>query len=169
MTTVVFIVFYAVIDHMFLTPRIAYINTGKLLVGFSEAAKVEREVKAEDDKWRAQYKALTDSLQTSIDKMSKEYNTAPVARKRELQDMLAARNQQANNFQQANMRKIDELRQKKMQTVFDKANVYLAEYGKKHRYSIVFGTIAGGSILYGNEKAFDITDEIIKGLNDRYK
>lgn len=160
---------YAIVNEMFFTPRIAYINTGKLLVGFSEASKVESELKVEDDKWQAQYKALNDSLQAQINKMSKEYNTATSAKKKELQDMLSARNQQVNNFRQANMRNMDMLRQKMMQTVFDKANVYLAEYGKKHRYSIVFGTVAGGSILYGDERKYDITDEIVKGLNERYK
>jgi outer membrane protein len=153
----------------FLTPRIAYINTGRLMVGFSEANKIEKEVKVEDDKWQAQYKALSDSLQAQIDKMSKEYDAASAAKKKELQEMLAARNHQVNNFKQANLRKMDELRQKKMQTVFDKANVYLTEYGRKHNYSIIFGTVAGGSILFGDEKRFDITDEIIKGLNERYK
>jgi Skp family chaperone for outer membrane proteins len=165
----VLIIIYAVINQMFLAPKVAYINTGKLMVGFSESAKIEKELKAEDDRWQAQYKALSDSLQAQIDKMSKEYNAASTAKKKELQDMLSARNQQVNNFKQANLRRMDELKQKKLQTVFDKANVFLSEYGKKHHYSIIFGTVAGGSILYGNESRYDITDEIIKGLNERYK
>jgi Skp family chaperone for outer membrane proteins len=109
------------ITYFFLTPKIAYVNTGKLIIGFSEANpsapltdclscdifyagcvenlyiaanKIEKEVKAEDDKWQAQYKSFGDSLQATIDGMSKEYNTAKPARKKELQDMLSARNQQ---------------------------------------------------------------------------
>jgi Skp family chaperone for outer membrane proteins len=89
---------------MFLVPRVAYINTGKLLVGFSEAAKTEKELKVEDEKWQAKYKALSDSLQEQINKMSKEYDRASAAKKKELQDMLSARNQQVNNFKQANLR-----------------------------------------------------------------
>jgi hypothetical protein len=34
-----------------------------------------------------------------------------------------------------------------MQGVFDKVNVYLNEYGKKHHYTIIFGTMSGGNIL----------------------
>ncbi len=151
------------------TSKIAYIDTSKLLVGFSEASKVERELKAEDEKWKSQLKILEDSLQASMDLMSKEYDNANAARKKELQDILSARNQQINNFRQANMRKMEKLKQEKMKGVFDKANVFLAEYGKKHRYSMVFGTAAGGTILYGNEQKYDITNAIIKGLNERYK
>jgi outer membrane protein len=160
---------YAIIDKMFLYPKIAYVNTGKLLVGFSEAAKTENEIKAEDDKWQAQLKQLQDSLQATINAMSKDYDKSTITKKKEFQDLLSARNQQVNNFRQANIKKIEELRQKKMQGVFDKVNVYMGEYGKKHRYSMVFGTAGGGSILYGNEGKYDITEEIIKGLNERYK
>jgi outer membrane protein len=166
---IVLIAAYAILDQMILTPKIAYVDTSKLLVGFSEAAKVERELKAEDDKWKEQMKTVQDSLESAVTTMSKEYDRAAPAKKKELQDILSARNQQLNNFKQANMRKMEELRQKKLQSVFEKANLFMAEYGKKHHYSIVFGTGAGGSILYGDERTYDITGEIIKGLNERYK
>jgi Skp family chaperone for outer membrane proteins len=45
------------------SPHIAYIDTGKLMVGFSEANKVEKEVKIEDNKWQAELKVLQDSLE----------------------------------------------------------------------------------------------------------
>jgi len=60
-------------------PKIAYIDTGKLLVGFSEADNVERAVKVEDDKWQVSLKALQDSLQAQVDRMSKEYDRATPA------------------------------------------------------------------------------------------
>ncbi len=58
------------------------------------------------------------------------------------------------------MRRIDELRQKKMEGVFDKVNVYLKEYGKKHHYGIIVGTVSDGSIVYGDEGRYDSTEEI---------
>ncbi len=56
------------------SPHIAYIDTGKLIVGFSEADNVERAVKVEDDKWQVSLKVLQDSLQAQVDRMSKEYD-----------------------------------------------------------------------------------------------
>jgi outer membrane protein len=151
------------------TPRIAYVNTSKLMIGFSEAAKIDHEIKAEEDKIQAQLKLLQDTLQGTVDNMSKTYDNAPPAKKKELQDLLSARNQQINNFRQASTRRMDELRQKNMQGVIDKINVFLGEYGKKHSYTLIFGTMTGGNILYGNEAKYDITEDIIKGLNARYK
>jgi Skp family chaperone for outer membrane proteins len=157
------------LTQLFFVPRIAYLDTAKLLVGFSEAAKVDREVKVEDDKWQVEEKVLQDSLRAVITAMSKDYDRAPVAKKKEMQDALSARNQQINNFREANVKRVSDLRQKKMQTVFEKVNVFIGEYGKKKHYSMIFGTATGGSILFGDERGFDITEDIIKGLNERYK
>jgi hypothetical protein len=50
------------------TAKIAYIDTGRLIVGFSAANDVEKEVKIEDDKWQGQLKILQDSLQAQVDR-----------------------------------------------------------------------------------------------------
>lgn len=161
---------YAGVDHFyFAPPKIAYIDSSKLIIGFSEAAKVEKTIKGENEKWQKQLKELEDSLQASVTTMTKEYNGAKAARKKELQDMLSARNQEINNFRQANMRNIEKMQKSEMTAIYSKANLYIAEYGKKHHYSIIFGTASGGSIMYANDQAFDITEQIIKGLNERYK
>lgn len=159
---------YVLIDQLLLTPRIAYVNTGKLMVGFSESAKVEKEIAAEEEKWQADLKEMEKKLKAAVDSMSVQFDTASAAKKKELQDMLSARNQQINNFRQVNMRRMDEMKKKKMSTVIDKINVYTTEFGKKRRYDMILGTVAGGSILYGGE-ACDVTEELIKGLNDRYR
>lgn len=149
-------------------PKIAYVNTSKLVVGFAESAQAERAVKAEEEKLQANLKMLEDSVKAKVELMSKDYNSATAARKKELQDLLTAENQRYNNYKYAGYKQLDELRAKKLQAAMDKANVYMQEYGKKHRYSIVFAT-ASGNIVYGNQNGFDITDKVIAGLNERYK
>ena len=149
--------------------KIVYVDTSRLMVGFSEANKVEKELKAEDEKWREQLKILQDSVKMAMDQMSKEFDGAKPLRKKELQDNLSAWNQRLNNFKHANMQRMEKLRREKMQSVVNKANVYLQEYGNEHNFSLILGTVEGGNILYGDEERLDITDEIIKGLNERYK
>ncbi len=55
---IISILLYSLINFYFLTPRIAYVDTGKLMVGFSEANNVDKEVKLEDDAWHAQLRSL---------------------------------------------------------------------------------------------------------------
>lgn len=150
-------------------PRVAYVDTARLMVSFSEAAKVERELKAEDEKWRANLKVLEDSVQAAAKRISAEFDKASPKRKRELQDLLSARNQQVNNFVQANRKRMEKLRQEKMQGIVAKVNAYISEYGEKEGYSIILGTATGGSILYGDTRGYDITSNIADGLNQRYR
>jgi Skp family chaperone for outer membrane proteins len=165
----IIIIGYALVNYLFLTPRIAYVESSRLTIGFAEAAKVDRELQAADKEWRDKLKLLQDSLAVFIQTMAVEYDKSSAAKKRELQDLLSAKNQQINNFRDANVKKIQSMQAERMKSVFDKANIYIDEYGKKHRYSIIFGTVAGGSILFGNKNGCDITDKIIAGLNERYK
>ena len=112
-------------------PKIAYIDSGKLLISFSESAKIQNELKAEEEKWQKDLKILQDSLKTAVDIMSNEYDNATPARKKDLQDNLSARNQQINNFRQANLRKMDEMRQKKMTGVVEKSTFLLQSTARK--------------------------------------
>ncbi len=150
-------------------PRLAFVDTNKMLVGFREAAAVEKELKKRDDVWRRKAEVLEDSAKALMDRMSKEYDAASAARKRELQDMLAARNKELANFTQANMRQMEKMKQRKMQPVVDKVNLYLNEYGRENGYAVILAAVRGSpTMLYGNA-AYDITDEVIAGLNERYK
>lgn len=158
----------AVVYLTFFTPKVAYVNSQKLMTGFSEAAQAQKEIKAEDDKWRSQLKELEDTLQAAINQMSKEYNTAKPDRKKQLQDKLSAENQNVNNFKQANIRKMEQVKQEKLQGVINKVNVFVAEYGKKKGYTLILATTMDGDIAYGSDKC-DITDALIQGLNARYK
>ena len=58
------------------SPRIAYVDTAKLMVGFSEASRVQNELQAEDEKWRKQLGVLQDSVQAAIDTMSRYFDKA---------------------------------------------------------------------------------------------
>jgi outer membrane protein len=45
---------------------------------------------------------------------------------------------------------------------------FIKSYGKEKGYAYIYGTGDAASILYAEDK-YDITNEIIKLLNDKYK
>ncbi len=148
--------------------KFAYIDSSKVMLGFNEASRVKRELDSKKKEWDKDIQGLKDTLSSYVSEMSKEYDNAPQKRKRELQDKLAAQNKKLNNYQAAKNREYEKLNKENMKPVIDKINMFLQEYGKKHGYDIIFGTSSGGSILFGSD-AYDITEEVINGLNQRYK
>lgn len=49
----------------------------------------------------------------------------------------------------------------------DSINAFIEEYNKKAGFDFIFTNTGYDNMLYAN-KAYNITGEIIKGLNDRY-
>lgn len=148
--------------------KVAFVDTQRLITGFKEAHKVNKEIQAEDEKWRKDLKAIEDSLKAHMDDMSANYDRSDAKSKKEMQDKLSLRNQQMNNFERMNVKRMQELTTKKMSSVYEKINASMKEYGKAKRYDIVFGTVSG-SILYGEGTKADITDEVVELLNRRFE
>ena len=160
---------YAVVMNKNAQTRIGFVNTQKLMTGFKPAYEVEKHLQTEDEKFKSHLKILEDSLKSFMDSMAVLYQKANGAGKKRLQDQLAYKNQEINNISRAHARKMDEDRNSRMQGVYDKVNTYMGEFGKKEKYSIIFGTVQGGNILYGDGTSVDVTQKVLDGLNARYQ
>ena len=55
-----------------------------------------------------------------------------------------------------------------MDSIVSQVKKEIKAYGKKNGYSYILGGGEGGSVLYGTETN-DLTEEIVKLLNDNYK
>jgi Skp family chaperone for outer membrane proteins len=157
-----------VFSHRASSPKIAFVNTQRLLMGFKDAIKVNKEVTDEDAKWRGAMKTMDDSLKAFMDSMSVKYDKADLKKKKDMQDELAVRNQEIGNFERVNTQKMQKLSQEKLAAVYQKVDAFLKEFGKQKGYEIIFGS-SQGSILYGEGTAADITDEVLGKLNQRYE
>lgn len=149
--------------------KIGFVNSERVITGFKPAYEVEKGLLEKDSQFKAKLKVLEDSTKAFMDSMSVRYDNANQSMKKQIQDELSARNQQINNLNRAHMRAMEEERTAKMQGVYNKINSFLKEFGKGKGYSILFGTVQGGNILYGEGTSADVTEMVINGLNDRYK
>lgn len=86
----------------------------------------------------------------------------------EARDKIIQKQQELQTLQQElNDKSVLEETEMSMQ-VFDEVTAFLKEYNKDKGYSIILATTMPGSVLYA-EPGFDITSEVIEGLNARYK
>ena len=58
---------------------------------------------------------------------------------------------------------------KAIDAIQKRINDYLKEYNKEGKYNFIFSTQEGNPTLYFKDTAFNITSEVVKGLNDTYK
>ena len=150
------------------TRKFAFVDSQRLMTGFKEAQKLDKELKDEDAKWRGSLKAMEDSIKAYMDTMTVKYDKGDAKAKKEMQDELSARNQKSNNFERFQVKRMQDLMNKKMAGIFEKVNAFMKEYGRAQGYEIIFGTV-NGSVLYGEGTAADITTPVVEALNKRYE
>lgn len=86
----------------------------------------------------------------------------------EIEQQLAAVEQQLLRLQENLRQDLTEQQVVANRKVLDSIMKYLAEIQPQYNYMIVLGTSFGGGVLYAS-KDLDITQVVIKGLNEKYK
>lgn len=65
-------------------------------------------------------------------------------------------------------KKFNELSQKYTNEVYTRLNEYIKAYGKEKKYDLILGSTGQGNVMFVSE-AHDITEDLIKYINQKYK
>jgi outer membrane protein len=151
----------------FYSSELVYVDVNKLIEGY----KRTKTAKAEFDKKTGLLKANVDSLLNDWEQELKLYEKErPSMSTKELQlkqELLSAKQQQIDSYQEAIQKQIQEEDSKITQTVINDINDYVKEYGELNGYRIIFGASGGGNIMFADEST-DLTQEVLEGLNADY-
>lgn len=81
---------------------------------------------------------------------------------RKMQNLEAQKRNMEEQIAQEGIKTMEELRKK--------INEFLAEYNKTNGYSYIFSySSAGGNMLFYKDTTYNITNEVVAGLNEAYK
>jgi outer membrane protein len=78
-----------------------------------------------------------------------------------MQNLEEQKKNMENNIAEDGLKTMEELR--------NKMNDFLEEYNKKAKYSFIFSYSAGMNVLFYKDSAYNITAEVVEGLNQSYK
>ena len=124
---------------------------------------------------------LSNSYQKTVESKMRALQQAAASYQKKLQDGTYTSQEQAANAQ-ASLAKQEQALQKLQeelsvkfdaeqarynQALRDSLQSFLADYNKKHKYTLILSK-AGDNILYA-QPSMDITNDVIAGLNKRYK
>lgn len=148
--------------------KTAYVDTSKLLEECTEAKDIEAKYKAKSqemgkelDAEIAKFKSEASTFRTDAQAKGQVWAQQKGAE-------LQKREQQLNYAQQAMMQQLQQESGVEMDTLVKGMKKFIKDYGKEKGYDYIYGTGEAASILYAPEK-YDITSEIIKLINDKYK
>ncbi|MCS6967265.1 MAG: OmpH family outer membrane protein [Cytophagales bacterium] len=149
---------------------IAFINTDTLLSNYKMFEDMQNELAEKRSKVEKQLIARGQSLQQEASSVEKRIQAGLMSNNqiREAQENLSRKEQELMAYRETVMAGLMEEEKIINNRVYDSLISFLKEYNKDKKFRYILGYTKGGGILLADEH-LDITDEILKGLNEKYK
>jgi outer membrane protein len=150
------------------TTKTAYVDTSKLMIEYTEAKDIEAKYKAKSEEMGRELEAEIAKFKTEAASFQKNAQMNGQAWAQQKGAELQKREQQLQYAQQSIAQQLQQESGVEIDSVVSDVKKFIKSYGKEKGYSYIYGTGDAASVLYAEEK-YDITKEIIKLLNDKYK
>jgi outer membrane protein len=148
--------------------KIAYFDIDSLQEKYEYFKDVTGQIKAKEASITAQLNSLQDSYQKRIKEMQDKGPTMTQAEGEAAQREYA---QMQQKYQQRQMTMEQELKKHQVEVMTDvrsRIEAYLKEYNKQKGYAYIL-SYEPGFMLYYKDSLYDITNDVIHGLNEEYK
>lgn len=148
--------------------KTAYIDTVKLMEEYTESKDLQAKFKEKSEVMGKELELEVKKFQDEADNFRRnaQANGQDWAQRKGAE--LQKKEQQLTYAQQAMGQQLQQEAAVERDSVVSKVRKYIKEYGKKNGYSYIYGTGDAATVLYAKDQ-YDITDKIIKELNDNYK
>jgi len=149
-------------------PRLAYVRSYDLIEKYTGT----QEARSKFEQKKNVMMANVDSLKSMFERDRIDYLASArgmsAAQRSSREEQLGKQQSQIMQYSSAVEDQIKQEDEDLMAPVLSQINTYVEEYAKENDFDIILGTTLSGSLLYGNN-TLDITDEVLKNLNAKYK
>jgi outer membrane protein len=146
--------------------RIAYFEMDSLEDSFSMVKDVKNELAREEDAINAELARMEKQLRDKANRyQGQAASMSQVQSELATKDMMQTQQEMQNKKSQLEQRYQD-LQMRKMKDVKTKIEEYLKQYNQDKGYAYIFANEPG--IFYYRDSMYNITGDVIKGLNDTY-
>ena len=147
--------------------RIAYFEIDSVSERFNMVKDVRAELDRKQDSMNTELERLDKSYRDKMNEyQGKASSMSQVQSESATQDMLKMQDYIKNKKQELDQ-KYNDLVTRRMNTVKAKIEDFLKEYNKDKKYTYIISYEPG--LFYYKDPAYNITDDVVKGLNEMYK
>ena len=150
--------------------KIAYVEVDSLMTQYTFAKDYTVTLEKKSNNARNTLTQKGNALQAAVNNFQQKLNNNGFQSREQAESVQAAIQRQQNDLQQLQARLENELASetaKFNQAQRDSLNNILQAYNKDKKYDLILSK-AGDNLLFASKK-FDITQDVINGLNKRYK
>ena len=148
--------------------KIGYVDNVKLLDGYQEKIDVEAKFKTKADALAKKRDSISQAFQLELQEFQTKAQKMSQKSAQEEYSLLQQRGQFVGQQLQQEEQLLQQSSQTEIDSLVSKVKKEINDYGKANGYTYILGGGDGGSVLYGEETQ-NLTDAILKILNDKYK
>lgn len=150
--------------------KIAYVNTDTIMAKYQYAKDLEKGLAAYQSQLESQYQSAGAKLKADYDNFLKTGEKLTRAQQEQKQQQLQQQYNNLPQLQQQMMKKLQDKQASDNKKLINTVYAFIKQYNQKHsKYNIIFArSYVSSPVLYADD-GFNITDEIVKGLNEEYK
>ena len=142
------------------TQKVGYINNAILMEKYPGALKARDQLNKKTDEWKKNIQSLESELtllnQEVIDNAGK-WDKRLIAAK---EDSIKQKQTEYARYSRAISGKTAQTENELFQPIYSELNTKISDFGKREKYDIILGTVAGGNILYAHD-ATDLTEKFL--------
>lgn len=148
--------------------KTAYVDTSILIKEYTATKDLDAKYKAKGEEKGKQLEAEINRFKEEASNFQAQAQAKGQAWAQQKGAELQRREQQLGQAQQALSQQLQQEGGVEMDSLVVGVKKFIKEYGKEKGYDYIYGTGDAATVLYAKEK-YDITKDIIKLLNDKYK
>lgn len=148
--------------------KIGFVNSIELMDGYQERIELEARFKTKADAMGKKRDSIAQSFQLDLQDFQAKAQKMSQKNAQEEYAQLQQRGQFVGQQLQQEEQRLQQDSQVEMDSLVGKVKKEIQAYGKANGYTYILGGGEGGAVLYG-EASQDLTEAILKILNDKYK
>ena len=148
--------------------KTAYVDTSVLMKEYQKTKDIEAKFKVKAETKGSQLEAQINLFKKEASNFQAQAQAKGQAWAEQKGAELQRREQELGQAQQALSQELQQESAVEMDSLVAGVKKFIKAYGKEKGYAYIYGTGDAATVLYAQDK-YDITKEIIKLLNDKYK
>ena len=147
---------------------VVYVNADTLLANYDLFKDVKNRLQDKAKKAETDLKSKATAFEREVGQYQQSAQNMSNEQRAVTEQRLARKQQEIANLNQSESNRLMSEESEEQKKIYDKVEAYLKEDSKEKGYKMVLSYSRGNSAILYSDESLDITQDVLKGLNEAY-
>jgi outer membrane protein len=147
---------------------VVYVNADTLLANYDLFKDVKTRLEGKAKKAESDLKGKATAFEREVGQYQQTAAGLSNEQRAVTEQRLARKQQELANLNQSESNRLMSEEAEEQKKIYDKVETYLKDYSKEKGYKMVLSYSRGNSAILYSDESLDITQDVLKGLNEAY-